>query len=95
MYSLTNPEIRENYLLYGNPDGWQTVSLDCALPRKAMVDGTWSHLLLIWYVTIFAVGLPGCIGVWWVRPQKTVDGIHPCTERKFFVAATHRKKLGF
>lgn len=93
MYRLTDPIIRENYLLYG--DVLQQPTISCALPKKAIEDKVWPNLLLFGYITLFALGVPGCIGLWWIQSQKTTEGLHASTAQKFFAAATHRKNLDF
>ena len=95
MDRLTDPIMRENYLLYGNPDGEQQPIISCALPKETVVDATWSNILMFGYVTIIALGLPGCVGLWWSQPRKTTDGLLTSTAQRFFSSTSHQRNLGF
>lgn len=82
--TLTDAEIRENYLKYGHPDGPQQTSHGVALP-KFLVDGKGSPFFVAMYALFFGVVLPYFVGKWWGAIQKyTKAGIHTETAGMFF-----------
>lgn len=82
--SLTDEEIRENYIKYGHPDGPQQTSHGIALP-KWMVEGTGSPVVVSLYAFLFAIVLPWFVGKWWGSIQQyTKSGIHRDTADGFF-----------
>ncbi|KAF7722175.1 secretory subunit [Apophysomyces ossiformis] len=66
---LTNDDVRENYELYGHPDGKQSFSMGVALPKK-LVEGTNSKFVLAFYALIFGFGLPYYIARWWYNSRR-------------------------
>ena len=96
-YSLTDPNLRESYLQFGKPGGSmpKIIYIAIALPQKVVTEEFLSNVLLFGYVTIFGIIVPVGIGLWWIRPQKTTEGIYGSTAHKFFAAAIHKKKLRY
>uniref|UniRef100_A0A3Q4HXA3 SEC63 homolog, protein translocation regulator n=1 Tax=Neolamprologus brichardi TaxID=32507 RepID=A0A3Q4HXA3_NEOBR len=64
-YALTNEQSRQNWEMYGNPDGPGT-SFGIALPAW-IVDQKNSMLVLLVYGLAFMVILPVVVGTWWYR----------------------------
>lgn len=89
---MTDPIVRENFLISGSPDGSPEPKIGIALPKKAITKETWM-LLLFGYITIFAIILPSCTGFWWSQSRKSNEGIYCRTIFKFFSATANRKKL--
>ncbi|KAJ2785805.1 secretory subunit [Coemansia javaensis] len=67
--TLTNPEARENYEKYGNPDGMQTQSMGIALP-KMLVDAHTSPFVLALYGLVFGFVMPFYVGRWWYNSTR-------------------------
>jgi translocation protein SEC63 len=73
--TLTDEEIRNNYLQYGHPDGKQSFSMGIALPTFLVADG-YGKYTLVFYLSLLGVILPYFAGKWWYGTQKrTRDGI--------------------
>lgn len=89
---MTDPIVRENFLISGSPDGTLEPKVGIALPKKAITKETWA-LFLFGYITIFAIILPSYVGLWWSKSRKNNEGIYYRTAFKFFSAAVNRKKL--
>jgi translocation protein SEC63 len=66
--ALTDEEIRNNYLLYGNPDGKQSTSIGIALP-KWMVEENNRWFVVAFYGILLGVVLPYTLGSWWYGTQ--------------------------
>ncbi|XP_016391754.1 translocation protein SEC63 homolog isoform X2 [Sinocyclocheilus rhinocerous] len=64
--ALTNEESRNNWEIYGNPDGPRVTSFGIALPAW-IVDQKNSMLVLLVYGLAFMVILPVVVGTWWYR----------------------------
>uniref|UniRef100_A0A3P9P5D4 Translocation protein SEC63 homolog n=1 Tax=Poecilia reticulata TaxID=8081 RepID=A0A3P9P5D4_POERE len=64
--ALTNEQSRQNWELYGNPDGPGATSFGIALPAW-IVDQKNSMLVLLVYGLAFMVILPVVVGTWWYR----------------------------
>uniref|UniRef100_A0A1A8U7G7 SEC63-like n=1 Tax=Nothobranchius furzeri TaxID=105023 RepID=A0A1A8U7G7_NOTFU len=64
--ALTNDESRQNWEMYGNPDGPGATSFGIALPAW-IVDQKNSMLVLLVYGLAFMVILPVVVGTWWYR----------------------------
>ncbi|KAJ2454590.1 secretory subunit [Coemansia sp. RSA 2336] len=67
--TLTNPEARENYEKYGNPDGMQTQSMGIALP-KLLVEAHTSPFVLMLYGLVFGFVMPFYVGRWWYNSTR-------------------------
>ncbi|KAJ2749508.1 secretory subunit, partial [Coemansia nantahalensis] len=67
--TLTNPEARENYEKYGNPDGMQTQSMGIALP-KLLVEAHTSPFVLALYGLLFGFVMPFYVGRWWYNSTR-------------------------
>ncbi|PWA27911.1 translocation protein SEC63 homolog [Gambusia affinis] len=64
--ALTNEQSRQNWEMYGNPDGPGVTSFGIALPAW-IVDQKNSMLVLLVYGLAFMVILPVVVGTWWYR----------------------------
>ncbi|KAK4138220.1 hypothetical protein BT67DRAFT_437561 [Trichocladium antarcticum] len=62
--ALTDEDVRNNYIQYGNPDGKQGYSINIALPKIIVSDGNGKYIVLI-YSMLFGVLLPYLVGSWW------------------------------
>ncbi|EAQ88992.1 hypothetical protein CHGG_05611 [Chaetomium globosum CBS 148.51] len=62
--ALTDEDIRNNYIQYGNPDGKQGYSINIALPKVIVSDGNGKYVVLL-YSALFGVLLPYLVGSWW------------------------------
>ncbi|KAL1587611.1 hypothetical protein WHR41_03678 [Cladosporium halotolerans] len=67
--SLTDEEIRNNYIQYGNPDGKQSTSFGIALPQFLVAEGNGKYVL-VFYGILLGIGLPWLVGKWWYGMQK-------------------------
>lgn len=66
--ALTDEDIRNNFIMYGNPDGKQSTSLGIALPQFLVSEGNGKYILLI-YGALLGVLLPYLVGKWWYGSQ--------------------------
>lgn len=62
--ALTDEEVRNNYIQYGNPDGKQGYSINIALPKAIVSDGNGKYVVLL-YSALFGILLPYLVGSWW------------------------------
>ncbi|KAF2719724.1 hypothetical protein K431DRAFT_250825 [Polychaeton citri CBS 116435] len=67
--ALTDEEVRNNYIQYGNPDGKQSTSFGIALPQFLVAEGSGKYVL-IFYGALLGIGLPLLVGKWWYGMQK-------------------------
>jgi len=67
--ALTDEEVRNNYIQYGNPDGKQSTSFGIALPQFLVAEGSGKYVL-IFYGVLLGIGLPWLVGKWWYGMQK-------------------------
>ena len=67
--ALTDEEVRNNYIQYGNPDGKQSTSFGIALPQWIIAEGSGKYVLVI-YGALLGIGLPWLVGKWWYGMQK-------------------------
>lgn len=81
--ALTDEDIRENFLKYGNPDGPNEIKHGIALP-KFLIDGPTSPVLVVIYVFLIAIILPWVVSSWWNGVKsKTKQDIHVNTADYF------------
>ena len=66
--ALTDDEIRNNYLMYGNPDGKQGTSIGIALPKWMVEEGN-RWFVVAFYGLLLGVVLPYALGSWWYGTQ--------------------------
>ena len=66
--ALTDEDIRNNYLLYGNPDGKQGTSIGIALPKWMVEEGN-RYIVVAFYGILLGVVLPYTLGSWWYGTQ--------------------------
>ncbi|KAK1750693.1 hypothetical protein QBC47DRAFT_331337 [Echria macrotheca] len=62
--ALTDEDVRNNYIQYGNPDGKQGFSINIGLPKIIVSDGNGKYVVLL-YSILFGVLLPYLVGSWW------------------------------
>ncbi|KAK0629877.1 Sec63 Brl domain-containing protein [Bombardia bombarda] len=62
--ALTDEDVRNNFIQYGNPDGKQGYSINIGLPKIIVSDGNGKYVVLI-YSMLFGVLLPYLVGSWW------------------------------
>lgn len=67
--SLTDEEVRNNFQMYGNPDGKQSTSFGIALPQFLVSESNGKYILLV-YGALLGVLLPYLVGKWWYGSQK-------------------------
>jgi translocation protein SEC63 len=67
--SLTDEEVRNNFIQYGHPDGKQSFSIGIALPKFIITDGNGKYVLLV-YGLLLGVLLPYVVGKWWYGTQR-------------------------
>lgn len=73
--TLTDEEIRNNYIQFGHPDGKQSFSIGIALPKFIVTEGNGKFVLLL-YGILFGVLLPYTVGRWWYGNQRyTKDNV--------------------
>lgn len=66
--ALTDEEIRNNYLQYGNPDGKQSTSIGIALPKWMVEEGN-RWFVVAFYGILLGIFLPYTLGKWWYGTQ--------------------------
>lgn len=72
---LTDEEIRQNYILYGHPDGKQSYSIGIALPTWIVASENTYYVLAV-YGVLFGILLPYTVGKWWYGTKRfTKDGV--------------------
>lgn len=82
--TLTDDEIRNNYIQFGHPDGKQSFSMGIALPQFLVSEGNGKYVLLL-YAALLGVVLPLLVGRWWYGTQSmTRDGILVDSASKLF-----------
>ncbi|KAL5612738.1 hypothetical protein BROUX41_004177 [Berkeleyomyces rouxiae] len=68
--SLTNEEIRNNWLQYGHPDGKSLdLSFGIALPKWVVSEGNGKYVVLA-YAVLLGVLLPFYVSRWWYGTQR-------------------------
>ncbi|KAK7924548.1 hypothetical protein PG985_006602 [Apiospora marii] len=67
--ALTDEEVRNNWMMYGNPDGKQGFSISIALPSFIVAEGNGKYVVLV-YALLLGVLLPYLVGSWWYGTQR-------------------------
>ncbi|KAJ9664768.1 secretory subunit [Neophaeococcomyces mojaviensis] len=82
--ALTDEEIRNNYLMYGNPDGKQSTNVGIAIPQWVIAEGNrWA--VIAFYATLLGILLPYLVGKWWYGTQAlTKDKVLLSSAAKLF-----------
>ncbi|KAF4602544.1 secretory subunit [Pleurotus pulmonarius] len=92
--SLTDATIRQNWELYGHPDGRQEMSMGIALP-KWIVEGKNNIYVLGFYALVIGLGLPLLVGRWWFGSrQRTKDGVNAKSAAAFFKTLKEESAMG-
>ncbi|EXJ87260.1 translocation protein SEC63 [Capronia epimyces CBS 606.96] len=82
--ALTDEEMRNNYLLYGNPDGKQSTSIGIALPKWMVEEGN-RWFVVAFYGFLLGILLPYTLGKWWYGTQAvTKDKVLHATAGNLF-----------
>lgn len=66
--TLTDEEVRNNWIQYGHPDGKQSFTIGIALPKFLIQQGNGKYVLVI-YGALLGVLLPFLVGSWWYGTQ--------------------------
>ena len=66
--ALTDEDIRNNYLMYGNPDGKMGTAIGIALPKWMVEEGN-RWFVVAFYGILLGVVLPYTLGSWWYGTQ--------------------------
>ena len=73
--TLTDEDIRNNYIQYGHPDGKQSFSIGIALPKFLVTEGNGKYVL-VFYGALLGILLPYLVGSWWWGTQsKTKENV--------------------
>ncbi|EDO17134.1 hypothetical protein Kpol_1072p4 [Vanderwaltozyma polyspora DSM 70294] len=81
--ALTDELVKQNYLMYGHPDGPQSQTHGIALP-SFLVNGLVTPIVVIFYVLVLSLVLPYLVSKWWSKTQSyTRKGIHIKTASHF------------
>jgi len=67
--ALTDPESKENYEKFGNPDGKQALEISIGLPTF-LLDENNHYAILIIYLGILVFIIPGIVAAWYAHSQK-------------------------
>eukprot|EP00636_Phaeomonas_parva_P000765 CAMPEP_0118865142 /NCGR_PEP_ID=MMETSP1163-20130328/9499_1 /TAXON_ID=124430 /ORGANISM="Phaeomonas parva, Strain CCMP2877" /LENGTH=525 /DNA_ID=CAMNT_0006799341 /DNA_START=97 /DNA_END=1670 /DNA_ORIENTATION=- len=67
--ALTDPEARENWEKYGNPDGKQSLELSVGLPQW-LIEKDNHNLILVLYLVALVVIIPLIVGCWYSQSKK-------------------------
>ncbi len=83
--ALTDEDVRNNYIQYGNPDGKQGYSINIALPKVMVSDGNGKYVVLI-YSVLFGVLLPYLVGSWWYGTlRRSKEGVLMESANRLFI----------
>lgn len=66
--TLTDEEVRNNWVQYGHPDGKQSFTIGIALPKFLIQQGNGKYVLVV-YGALLGVLLPFLVGSWWYGTQ--------------------------
>lgn len=82
--ALTDDEVRNNYLMYGNPDGKQSTNVGIAIPQWVIAEGN-RWVVIAFYAALLGILLPYLVGKWWYGTQAvTKDKILLSSAAKMF-----------
>ena len=74
--ALTDEEIRNNWINFGNPDGKQSFSYGIGLPSFLVNNKIATRAVIIIYCVMFFNVLPYVVGSWWYGVQRvSKDGV--------------------
>ncbi|GJD05715.1 Translocation protein SEC63 [Galdieria sulphuraria] len=68
--TLTNVKSRENFIKFGNPDGFQGVTYGIGLPKALK---KYDKPFLVIYLVVLVVGIPLGVGTWWKRSSQVLE----------------------
>jgi len=71
--ALTSEKAKANIEKYGNPDGYQGVSVTIGLPSMLTRKENEMRVLVVYFL-VFILLPPVCVWVWWRRAREYVDG---------------------
>lgn len=74
--ALTDEEIRNNWINFGNPDGKQSFSYGIGLPSFLVSNTNVTRAVIVIYCVLFFNVLPYVVGSWWYGLQRvSKDGV--------------------
>lgn len=65
--ALTDEAAKENFILYGNPDGYMGTTWGLGLPKWV---GERSQSVLLVYAVFIVIFFPAFVGIWWHRSKQ-------------------------
>jgi len=68
--TLTDPKSRENFIQFGNPDGFQGVTYGIGLPK---VLKKYDKPFLVFYLILLVIITPLSVGIWWKRKSQVLE----------------------
>lgn len=68
--TLTDVQSRENFLKFGNPDGFQGVTYGIGLPKALK---KYDKPFLVVYLISLVIGVPLIVGTWWKRSSEVLE----------------------
>eukprot|EP00871_Galdieria_phlegrea_P000025 jgi/Galph1/1022/GphlegSOOS_G5891.1 len=68
--TLTDAQAKENFIKFGNPDGFQGVTYGIGLPK---ILTKYDKQFLIIYLLCLVLGVPFGIGIWWKRSSQVLE----------------------
>ncbi|WAQ92533.1 hypothetical protein PtA15_17A14 [Puccinia triticina] len=91
--ALTDETIRENYELYGHPDGKRETAMGIALPKWIVETSNHGYVVGL-YGAVFGLMLPYLVGKWWHGSRKyTKDQVLNESASRYFLHLTAETKF--
>ncbi|PLW10486.1 hypothetical protein PCASD_09631 [Puccinia coronata f. sp. avenae] len=91
--ALTDDTIRENYELYGHPDGKRETAMGIALPKWIVETRNHGYVVGL-YGIVFGLMLPYLVGKWWHGSRKyTKDQVLAESASRYFLNLTEETKF--
>ncbi|KAK5164578.1 secretory subunit [Saxophila tyrrhenica] len=92
--TLTDEDIRNNWIQFGHPDGRQSTSFGIALPQLLVAEGSGKYVL-VFYGALLGVGLPWLVGKWWYgMQQRTKEKVYVTSAGNMFREFNERMDSG-
>ena len=89
---LTDPVARENFEMYGSPDGYGHFHVSVALPRWITSKEYQLYVLLLFFIVVVVL-IPGYFYIQVTQDEKDVGGVNP-ENRKLFNELIDENMLG-
>ncbi|EFP79380.2 secretory subunit [Puccinia graminis f. sp. tritici] len=91
--ALTDETIRENYEMYGHPDGKRETAMGIALPKWIVETRNHGYVVGL-YGLVFGLMLPYLVGKWWHGSRKyTKDQVLNESASRYFLNLTEETKF--